>query len=141
MLRNTLSDAELKEIFRLHRLWMLKRAEGKQANFSKAFLEKCNFALTSLQYAIFKGASLRGANLRGAILCKSCLDGANLTGADLHAVNLNNVNLSSVNGIVRLSENELLVKGTNIIYTYDGTIWQEPYILTNYYLTRSRRSF
>ena len=126
-----MNQSELDEILESHNRWIRGEKDGRRAGLWGV----------DLRGADLSGAGLRGANLRGAILCKSCLDGANLTGADLHAVNLNNVNLSSVNGIVRLSENELLVKGTNIIYTYDGTIWQEPYILTNYYLTRSRRSF
>ena len=61
-----ISKDELKEILRLHALWLADEAGGKCANLSGA----------NLSYADLRGADLSGANLSGADL-----SGANLSGA------------------------------------------------------------
>ena len=55
-----ISKDELKEILRLHALWLTDEAGGKCANLSGA----------NLSYADLRGADLSGANLSGAITDK-----------------------------------------------------------------------
>ena len=72
------SQEELKEILRLHKLWLADRRGGVKANLQDANLQRANLQRANLQGADLRGANLQGANLRGANL-----RGANLQGADL----------------------------------------------------------
>lgn len=102
----TYTEAELNEILRNHKHWILEdidgwgdmRADLRGVNFQGASLfavdlygaELCeaNLQRAELQRADLYGANLCGANLRGADLCEANLCGANLCGADLYGANL-----------------------------------------------------
>lgn len=107
----TYTEAELNEILRNHKHWILEdvdgwgdmRADLRGVNFQGAILfaidlyraELCeanlqgaNLQRAELQRADLYGANLCGANLRGADLCEANLCGANLCGADLYGANL-----------------------------------------------------
>ena len=58
-----MEQEQLKEVFRLHKLWLEDHADGVKANLRGAYLS---------------GADLRGADLRGAYLGGANLGGANL---------------------------------------------------------------
>jgi len=73
----TYTDKELKEILRLHELWLRDDTEGVRANL--------------------RGANLRGANLRGAYLIGANLEDANLEDANLRDANLEDANLRGAN--------------------------------------------
>ena len=68
-----MTQTELDEVLRLHKLWINHKAGGKRAN---------------LRYADLTGADLRSANLRYADLIYADLTGADLAGADLAGANL-----------------------------------------------------
>jgi uncharacterized protein YjbI with pentapeptide repeats len=74
---NKISKAELKEVLRLHLLFLAGKDAGVRVNLS--------------------GADLSGANLSGADLSGANLSGADLSGADLRGANLRDTNLSEVN--------------------------------------------
>ena len=63
-----MEQEQLKEVFRLHKLWLEDHADGVKANLRGAYL---------------RGSDLRGAYLRGADLRGAYLGGANLGGANL----------------------------------------------------------
>jgi hypothetical protein len=69
---------KLKEILRLHEMWLKSESGGERANLSMANLSGANLS----------GANLRGANLRGANLCMASLRGADLRGADLYGAKI-----------------------------------------------------
>ena len=58
-----MEQEQLKEVFRLHKLWLEDHADGVKANLRGAYL---------------RGSDLRGADLRGAYLGGANLGGANL---------------------------------------------------------------
>ena len=74
---------ELKEIIRLHGLWLADADGGTRANLIDANLSRADLSC----------ANLRGADLRGAYLSCANLSGANLSGADLSGANLSGANL------------------------------------------------
>lgn len=73
-----MTNEEIKNILRLHKMWLDGVYEGERANLSGADL---------------RGSDLRSANLRGANLLDANLIGAYLNGADLRGVNLRSSNL------------------------------------------------
>jgi hypothetical protein len=85
----TYTQAELTEVLRLHKLYLLGNAIEKRANLSDA-----NLSDADLRYANLSGADLRGADLRGAYLRYANLSGADLNGADLSCAYLNGADLS-----------------------------------------------
>lgn len=107
----TYTEAELNEILRNHKHWILEdvdgwrdmRADLRGVNFQgatlfavdlygaelcEANLQGANLQRAELQRADLYGANLCGANLSGADLCEANLCGANLCGADLYGANL-----------------------------------------------------
>ena len=62
-----MTNEQLQEVLRLHKLWLNSEPEGIHADLRKADLRKAN-----LQGANLKGANLQGANLQGANLDFSC---------------------------------------------------------------------
>jgi hypothetical protein len=68
---------DLKEVLRLHALWIASDAAGVRANLSGAYLSRAN---------------LRGANLSGAYLSDANLRGANLSDANLSDARLSRAN-------------------------------------------------
>ena len=83
----TYTSGELKEIVRLHGLWLEDPATGSRANLRGA----------NLGGAYLVGADLGGAYLTGANLTEAYLTGANLTEADLGGANLTEANLTGAN--------------------------------------------
>jgi uncharacterized protein YjbI with pentapeptide repeats len=75
---------KLKEIFRLHSLWINKNPSGKRAILSEAILSEANLRGADLRRADLRGADLMGADLMGADLSGANLSGANLSGANLN---------------------------------------------------------
>lgn len=69
---------KIKEILRLHKLWLDGDTQGRHAD---------------LRYADLRDADLHGADLRHANLHDADLHGADLHGADLHYANLRHANL------------------------------------------------
>ena len=87
-----MNSVELKSILNLHKKWLIKEPDGKQANLYMADLRGAN-----LSCAYLSGAKLSGADLRGADLSGADLSGTNLIGADLSDCNLGCADLSGSN--------------------------------------------
>jgi hypothetical protein len=83
----TYTSGDLKEIVRLHGLWLGDPATGSRATLTGA----------NLYRAYLTGANLTGANLTGANLYRAYLTGANLTGATLAGANLTGATLAGAN--------------------------------------------
>ena len=83
-----MNKKELKEILRLHELWLEHEPGGVRAN-----LEGADLTLTDFSGANFSGAKLKGADLRFADLGGANLKGANLKVAHLEFANLKGANL------------------------------------------------
>jgi len=104
---------ELKEILRLHEMWVYHKEGGRPAdlraadltgvNLSRARLRSVNLRNADLSRADLHGAylyradlsdaDLTGANLRGAYLAEANLHDAKLTATDLHAADLTDAQL------------------------------------------------
>jgi hypothetical protein len=89
----TYTADELKEVIRLHALWLADANGGVRADLSGANLIGANLIGADLNGADLNGADLRGADLSGADLCGADLSGADLNGADLCGANLRGANL------------------------------------------------
>ena len=74
----TISSDELKEILRLHKMWLSGEDGGLRAALRGADLRGANL----------RWADLVGADLRGAILRDADLHGTSFRGADLRGANL-----------------------------------------------------
>ncbi len=95
---------ELKEVIRLHGLWLrgdqagrrakLARANLARANLTDADLTDADLARANLVGADLARADLARANLAGADLARANLAGADLAGADLARANLARANLT-----------------------------------------------
>ena len=88
---------QLKEILRLHALWLQGKPEGVRADLYGANLRSANLRGADLSSADLRDANLYGADLRGADLRGAYLRGANLYGADLRDANLRGANLRDAN--------------------------------------------
>ena len=78
-----MTQDELNEVLRRHKLWLSHKKGGKRANLRDA----------DLRYAYLQGANLRDADLQGANLRDADLQGANLQHADLQRANLQHADL------------------------------------------------
>lgn len=95
---------DLKEVLRLHELWINDDKDGRRANLSGADLSRAdlsgadlsgaNLGCANLGCAYLSGAYLRCANLSGADLRDADLGRAYLSGADLRCANLSGADLS-----------------------------------------------
>jgi hypothetical protein len=83
-----MTSDQLKEVLRLHALWLIDDIAGQRADLCGADLTRANLTRANLCGADLNGANLTRANLYGADLC-----GANLCGADLNGANLTRANL------------------------------------------------
>jgi len=100
---------QIKEVLRLHKLWLAAKPGGKHANLS--------------------GANLRGANLRGANLCGADLRGADLRCADLYGADLRGANLYGANlrgaiiadGVIA---KRLITRATRLCDGYEGFLFE-----------------
>jgi hypothetical protein len=103
---------KLKEILRLHSLWLNKKPDGVYAELSEADLREVNLSDADLRDADLSGTYLSGVNLSdadlrevnlsdadlfGANLSDADLFGANLSDADLRGANLHGANLHGTN--------------------------------------------
>ena len=79
---------DLKETFRLHKLWLGGSPEGVRANLRGANLQGANLQGADLRWADLQWADLQGANLQWANLQGANLQGANLQGAWLQGADL-----------------------------------------------------
>ena len=78
MNKKKITQEELEQFLRKHKLWLDNKGGGERAD---------------LRGADLRDADLRDANLRGADLCGANLRGANLCYADLRYANLRDANL------------------------------------------------
>ena len=89
----TITKEELKEILRLHSLWLEDKEKGVRANLSETDLSWANLRGADLSGAGFSGANLSGAILRGANFSKADLSRASFSRADLRGAILRGANL------------------------------------------------
>ena len=82
----TYTEAELNEILRNHKHWILEDVDGW--GDMRADLRGVNFQGANLYAVDLYGAILQGADLRGANLYRANLQGANLRGANLQEADL-----------------------------------------------------
>lgn len=82
----TYTEAELNEILRNHKHWILEDIDGW--GDMRADLRGVNFQGANLYAVDLYGAILQGADLRGANLYRANLQGANLRGANLQEADL-----------------------------------------------------
>ena len=82
----TYTEAELNEILRNHKHWILEDIDGW--GDMRADLRGVNFQGANLYAVDLYGAILQGADLRGANLYRAILQGANLYGANLQEADL-----------------------------------------------------
>jgi hypothetical protein len=87
------SSDELKEILRLHALWLDGNAEGAQANLCGADLRGADFRDADFRDANLRDANLRDADLRNADLSEADLRDADLRGADFRGADFRYANL------------------------------------------------
>ena len=97
-----MTQEELKECLRLHKLWLDNNATGTRANLSGAYLARADLARADLAGAYLAEANLSEANLAEANLARAYLAEANLAraylaGADLSGANLARADLSGAN--------------------------------------------
>ena len=96
----TYTEAQLNEILRNHKHWVLRDCDGwesMRADLSRADLPGANLSGANLSGANLYGADLSGADLSRADLSGADLYRANLYGADLSGANLSRANLSGAN--------------------------------------------
>ena len=89
-----ITQDELNEILRKHKLWLINDPNGERANLSGADLSRADLSGANLSRADLSGADLYGANLSGADLYGANLYGADLYGADLYGADLSRADLS-----------------------------------------------
>ena len=83
-----ITQDELNEFLRKHKLWLVNDPAGELADLRGADLRGANLYGADLRRANLYGADLYGADLYGADLRRADLRGANLYGADLYGANL-----------------------------------------------------
>ena len=84
-----MTNEELKEVLRLHQMWLLDKEGGVRADLIYANLRYADLSDANLRGANLRYANLSGANLSGADLSGANLSGANLSGADLSGAEYN----------------------------------------------------
>lgn len=97
-----MENEKLKEILKLHEMWLNnqdggQRADLRNADLRDADLSGANLIDADLRYANLSGANLSYANLSYADLCYADLSNANLSGADLIGANIRGANLIGAN--------------------------------------------
>ena len=89
----TITENELADILRKHRLWVLGDSNGERANLSGVDLSEANLYDADLHEADLHEADLSRANLYEADLRGANLRGANLRGANLYEADLHEADL------------------------------------------------
>ena len=87
-----ISQEELNEILKKHKMWLKDKESGKRAD-----LRSVNLSYADLSYVYLKDANLEDADLSGANLWNANLNGTNLYNTDLSGANLWNTDLSCTN--------------------------------------------
>ena len=82
------APTNLKEVLRLHALWLNDWEIGERADLRETKLVGADLREANLVGAVLEGANLREANLVGANLRWAVLEGANLREADLREADL-----------------------------------------------------
>jgi len=90
-----MTQDQIKEVLRLHKLWLDGNPEGRRAKLTGADLSYANLTGADLSYANLTGADLTGADLRSADLSGADLRSADLSGANLSGANLTGADLRS----------------------------------------------
>jgi len=103
----TFTAEELKEVLKLHTLWLednnlgkranLRSADLSYANLRSADLSHANLSFADLSHAKLSFADLTSANLHSADLSFADLTSADLSSADLRFADLSSADLSSAN--------------------------------------------
>ena len=88
---------KLKEILKLHAMWLKGTEHGKRANLKDVNLERANLKDANLECVNLEGANLKDANLERANLERANLKDVNLEGANLECANLERANLERAN--------------------------------------------
>jgi hypothetical protein len=111
-----MTPEQLKEVIRLHGLWLKGCKTGQRAYMSGADLWGADLSRADLSDAYMSGADLWGADLTGADL-----SGANLSGAYLSDAYLSGANLSDAKGIIRVGPS---IDGYEFFAVRrDGVVW------------------
>ena len=84
---------DLKEVLRLHLMWLNDEEGGKRADLRRADLRRANLQDADLQDADLQDADLRRADLRRADLRRANLQDADLQDADLQDADLRRADL------------------------------------------------
>jgi len=79
----TYTPEELKEIVRLHKMWLRRKEGGVMADLRGAYLPRVDLSGVDLSGANLVNANLAGATLQRVNLCNVNLTCANLRGSDL----------------------------------------------------------
>jgi uncharacterized protein YjbI with pentapeptide repeats len=87
-----MSDAEIKDIVRLHATW-LRNSRGRRANFRAADFRGVDFSGANLRMGVFRWCDLRACELRACDLRDANLSGCDLRGADLRGCDLRDADL------------------------------------------------
>jgi hypothetical protein len=95
----TVTADELKEILRLHKLWIIGDPQGKRADLRSANLRLADLSSADLSSADLSSASLSSANLSSANLSSANLSSADLSSADLSLADLSSADLSSAKNV------------------------------------------
>ena len=90
-------NIDLKEVLRLHELWINGDKDGRRADLSGANLRYADLRDADLGRAALRCADLRGADLSGAYLGGAYLSGADLRDADLDHAYLGGADLRCAN--------------------------------------------
>jgi hypothetical protein len=85
-----ITQEQLNEILKLHKLWLLDNTKGQRADLSNADFRHADFSYTNLSNANFSNTNLSNANFNYAYL-----DYANFSNANLKYANFSNTNLSN----------------------------------------------
>ena len=88
-----MTNEELNEILRKHKLWLEGKKDGESADLRYADLSDADLRNADLRNADLSDADLSGANLRSADLRRANLRRANLSGANLRRANLSGADL------------------------------------------------
>lgn len=89
-----MTQEELNEILRKHKLWLDGKKGGERADLTEANLTGLDLTKADLTWANFTGADLSRANFTGADLSWAKFKRADLTGAVLTRANLYTANLT-----------------------------------------------
>ena len=144
---NNMNKVELKEVLKLHKMWLDGEEGGVCADLSGEDLGNANLSGVDLSGANLSGAILDNANLRKVSLRTANLSGADLFGADLRRADLRYVDFSDADlRYAKLSYANLFssclsnsnLSGADLIGTDLGYVDFSDADLSNAYLTDAK---